>query len=71
MAEIPVSAWRCEECRNWHPAKDEVHEVLVLDVGQEVATATVVERIFFPRRLRVCSDCRRDITGETLGFERR
>lgn len=68
--DLPVVAWRCEECRNWHPASDEVHEILVLDVGQEVATATVVERIFFPRRLRVCRDCRADITGERLGFGR-
>lgn len=64
----PVAAWRCEECRNWHPSSEEVHEIVTLDVGPDVQTGEVIERVFFARRLRVCADCRAAITGVRMGF---
>jgi hypothetical protein len=71
MDEIPVSAWRCEECRNWHSASEGVNEILVLDVGPDIVTGEIAERAFFARRLRVCGDCRAEITQEKLGFQKR
>ena len=73
VTDLPITAWKCEECRNWIPASHPVNEILVLEPGPEVVTGgTMVERIYIARKVRACSNCRREIEGtpEDAGFPR-